>query len=263
MLNPESAGIHPTAVIHPRAELDSGVAVGPFAVIGEGVTVGAGTVIGAHVVLEGPTAIGRDNRIGPFACLGGAPQHVSYRGEPTRLRVGDRNLIREYVTLHRGTVSGRGETVVGNDNFIMIGCHVAHDCVLGNHVLMANQALLAGHVILEDHAVLGGLSGVHQYCRVGRGAMLAAISGAPMDVPPWSLVAGDRARFIGLNRVGIKRVGLSPETAHALRRAYRTIFRSHLKLEEALVEAQEEFGADPEVAHLLEFIRTSQRGVIR
>ena len=263
MLNPEPAGIHPTAVVHPRAELDPGAVVGPFAVIGAGVKIGAGTAIGAHAVLEGPTEIGRDNRIGPFVCLGGAPQHVGYRGEPTRLRVGDRNLIREYVTIHRGTVQGRGETVVGNDNFIMIGCHVAHDGVLGDHIIMANQAMLAGHVVLEDHVVLGGISGVHQYCRVGRGAMLGAISGTPMDVGPWSLVAGDRGRFIGLNRIGMKRVGLSPETTRALHRAYRTIFRSGLKLEEGLDKAQAEFGADPEVAHLLEFIRTSKRGVLR
>lgn len=263
MLNPEPSGIHPSAVIHPRAELDAGVSVGPFAVIGAEVRIAAGTVIGAHTVLEGPAEIGRDNWIGAFVCLGGPPQHVAYRGEPTRLRVGDRNRIREYVTIHRGTAQGRGETVVGNDNFIMVGCHVAHDCVLGNRIIMANQALLAGHVLLEDHVVLGGISGVHQYCRVGRGAMLAAISGAPMDVAPWSLVAGDRARFIGLNRIGMKRVGLATETVNALRRAYRVIFRSGLRLEEGLEQAQAEFGADPEVAHLLEFIRGSKRGVIR
>ena len=255
--------IHPSAVIHARAELAPGVSVGPYAVIGEAVKIGAGTRIGAHALLEGPTEIGRDNRIGPFAYLGAPPQHTAYRGEPTRLRVGDRNLIREYATLHRGTIQGRSETLVGDDNFIMVGCHIAHDCVVASHVTMANQTQLAGHVLIEDHAVLGAISGVHQYARVGRGAMLAGLSGAAMDVPPWSLVGGERARFVGLNRVGIKRVGLSPETANALRLAYRTIFRSGLKLEEALEEAAEEFGGDPEVAHLIEFVRASQRGVIR
>jgi UDP-N-acetylglucosamine acyltransferase len=255
--------LHSTAVVHPRAELAPGVAVGPYAVIGEGVKIGSGTSIGAHALVEGPTELGRDNVIGPFAYLGAPPQHTAYRGEPTRLRVGDRNSIREFATLHRGTVQGRGETVIGDDNFIMVGCHIAHDCVVASHVMMANQAQLAGHVLVEDHAVVGGLAGMHQYCRIGRGAMLAALSGAAMDVPPWSLVGGERARFVGLNRVGIKRVGLSQETANALRLAYRTIFRSGLKLEEALEEAAEEFGGDPEVAHLIEFVRASQRGVIR
>ena len=259
----DQTSIHPTAVVHAQAELGLGAVVGAFAVIGPGVVVGAGTEIGPHAVLEGTTVLGRQNRIGPFVCLGGPPQHTAYQGEPTRLTIGDRNVIREYVTVHRGTAQGRGETVIGHDNFLMVGAHVAHDCVVGSHVIMSNQAQLAGHVLLEDHAVIGGLSGLHQHTRMGRGAMLAALSGAPMDVPPWSLVGGERAHFIGLNRVAIKRVGLSEQTANALRRAYRTIFKSGLPLEEALVEAAEEFGGDPEVAHLIEFVRTSKRGVIR
>ena len=188
---------------------------------------------------------------------------MQYRGEETRLVIGDRNVIREYVTMHRGTARGLEETRVGSDNFIMALCHVAHDCILKDNIIMANSVQLAGHITVEDHVVFGGLAGVHQYCRVGRCSMVAGISRVPMDVPPFSLVGGSPARFVGLNRVGLRRIGLPRETTHALRQAYKIIFRSGKLLEEGLKQAQTEYGSVPEVAHVLEFIRGSQRGVIR
>ncbi len=255
--------IHPSAIVAPEAELAESVSIGPFAVIGPGVRIRAGTKVSAHVVIEGLTEIGEENFIGPFACLGAEPQHTDYHGEPTRLVIGNRNRIREYVTIHRGTAHGRGETIVGDDNFIMVGCHIAHDCVLGNGIIMANQAQLAGHVLVEDYAVFGGLTGVHQYARVGECAMVAALSGVSLDAPPFSLVGGERARLIGLNRIGLKRKEVPPDTVQAIRRAYRMIFHSGKLLKEALEKTDAELGDVPEVKHLIQFIRTSERGVLR
>jgi UDP-N-acetylglucosamine acyltransferase len=257
------AEIHPSAIVAQEAELAESVRIGPLAVIGPGVRIRAGTEVCAHVVIEGLTEIGEDNFIGPFACLGAEPQHTAYRGEETRLVIGSRNKIREYVTIHRGTAHGGGETLVGNDNFIMVGCHIAHDCKLGNGITMANQAQLAGHVRVEDHAVFGGLTGVHQYARVGECAMVAALSGVSLDAPPFSLVGGERARLIGLNRIGLKRREVPSETIQAIRRAYRIIFQSAKLLKDALEQTEAELGDVPEVKHLIQFIRTSERGVLR
>jgi UDP-N-acetylglucosamine acyltransferase len=255
--------IHPSAVVSEKAELGPGVSVGPSAIIGEGVRIGARTSVGPHALIEGLTEVGEDNTIGPFSYIGGPPQHTECHGEGTRLKIGDRNRIREYVTIHRGTEKGRGETHIGSDNFIMVGCHVAHDCILGNCIIMANQAQLAGHVEVEDYAVFGGLSGVHQYARVGESAMVAALAGVSLDAPPFSMVGGQRARLIGLNRVGLKRRGFSIDTIHAIREAYRIIFQSGKLLKEALGQAEQELGEVPEVGHLIEFIRRSERGVLR
>lgn len=254
--------IDPRAVVGEGARLADDVKIGPFAVIGGKVRIGRGTVVSAHAVIEDNTVIGEDNWIAPFAVLGGAPQHVTYKGEETSLVIGDRNKVREYVTIHRGTRGGRGETRVGSDNFIMVGCHIAHDCILGDRIIMANLATVAGHVVVEDDAVFGGFVGVHQYCKVGRAVMIAAGTKSPKDITPFALVGGEPPRFVGLNRVGLKRIGLPEASRSALRKAYRLIFGKE-GLEKGLARAEAEFGTVPEVAHLLEFIRTSERGILR
>jgi UDP-N-acetylglucosamine acyltransferase len=257
------AGIDPRAVIAAGAELEAGVTVGPFAIVGERVRIGAGTIVSAHAFIEGRVTLGRDNVIGPFVCIGTPPQHTGYKGEDTAVRIGDRNQIREYVTVHRGTADGHGETTLGSDNYLMVGCHVAHDCVVGSRVAMANLVSLAGHVEVEDDVVFGGFAGAHQRCRVGRGAMVAAMSKLVQDAPPFAMVGGDPVRFVGLNRVGLKRLKLTEETKTALRRAYRMIFAPGTGLEEGLQDAEREYGDYPEVRHVVEFIRESKRGVVR
>lgn len=255
--------IDPRAVVHEQAQLADDVEVGPFAVISGKVKIDGGTTVCAHAVIEDHVTIGRDNYIGTFAHIGGPPQHVAYKGEETTLTVGDRNRIREYVTVHRGTADGKGETVVGSDNFIMIGSHIAHDCVLGDRVILSNLATLAGHVVVEDDVVFGGFAAIHQYCRVGKVAMLAAGTKATQDVPPFSMVGGEPPRFVGLNRVGLKRVNLPEEKRTALRRAYRLIFGKSGGLEESLNQAEQEFGEVAEVLHVINFIKGSTRGVVR
>lgn len=255
--------IDPRAVVSPGAELDPSVSVGPYAIIGDRVRIGAGTVVSAHAFLEGRTEIGRDNVIGPFCVIGSAPQHTGYKGEDTSVRIGDRNQIREHVTIHRGTADGRVETALGSDNYIMVGCHLAHDCLVGDRVTMANLATLAGHVVVEDDVVLGGFAGAHQRCRVGRGAMVAAMSRMTQDAPPYSVVGGEPVRWVGLNRVGLKRLQLSEQAKTALRRCYRIIFSPGANLEEGLADAEKEYGDFPEVQHVVRFIRESKRGIIR
>jgi UDP-N-acetylglucosamine acyltransferase len=255
--------IHPTAIVDAAAELAAGVKVGPYAVIGPHVTVGAGTSIGAHAVLEGPLALGRDNAVGPFACVGGAPQDLKYAGEPTRLEIGDGNIIREFATVNRGTPGGGGVTRVGSRNMLMAYSHVAHDCVLGDHVVMANGATLAGHVTIEDHAIVGGLVAIHQHVRIGESAFLGGGAMVTLDVPPYCMAAGDRASLHGLNVVGLKRRGMSDEEVGALRTAYRTLFQSGLRLVEAVERARAEGGASKAVTHLLDFVAGSKRGLCR
>jgi len=255
--------IDPRAVVHEGAQLASDVEVGPFAVIGAEVKIGAGTSVSAHAVIEGEVTIGRDNYIGSFTHLGGPPQHVAYKGEKTTLTIGDRNRIREYVTMHRGTADGRGDTLVGSDNFIMIGSHIAHDCVLGDRIILANLGTVAGHVIIEDDVVFGGFVGVHQFCRVGKVAMIAAGTKATKDVPPFAIVGGEPPKFVGLNRVGLRRVNMPEESRTAVRKAYRTIFKKGEGLEDGLAKTEKEFGEVAEVGHLVRFIRESSRGVIR
>ena len=255
--------IHSTAVIHPGAVLGEGVKVGPFCVIGENVRIRRGTKIGSHVVIEGLTEIGESNYIAQFASLGAPPQDLKYRGEPTHLRIGDRNIIREYVTMHRGTVTGRSITEVGDDNLFMVGVHLPHDCKIGNKVIIANATHLGGHVTVEDGAVIGALVGIHQFARVGAVAMVAAKAGVPKDVPPYTIAAGDRATLFGLNKVGLERVGISPKSKASLKKAYRIIFQSSLQLNEAIKKVREEVEPCKEVVHLLEFIETSERGILR
>ncbi|MGZ3558312.1 MAG: acyl-ACP--UDP-N-acetylglucosamine O-acyltransferase [Thermodesulfobacteriota bacterium] len=256
--------IHPTATIDPKAEISKGVEIGPYSVIEKGVSIGEGTKIGPHVVIREWTEIGKGCHIFQFASIGEAPQFSGYRGEKTFLRMGDRNMIREFVTLHRGTVKGGGRTVIGNDNFIMAYAHVAHDCQIGNQVVMANGATLAGHILIEDYAIIGGLTAIHQFCRVGAFAIIGGLSGILLDIPPYTKAQGVRARLYGLNTVGLKRANFSEEALRALKKAYRIVFRSALTLEKAMRKlAEDEISQTPEVQHFLQFIQGSKRGISR
>jgi UDP-N-acetylglucosamine acyltransferase len=255
--------IHTTAIVHKAAELAPDVEVGPYSVIGEEVVVGKGTKIGAHAVLEGPTRIGEQCQIFPFASIGSIAQDVKYRGEKTELLIGDRNIFREFVTMNRATADGEGKTVIGSDNFFMAYSHVAHNCVIGNGVIMANAATLAGHIEIEDYAIIGGLAAVHQFVRIGAYAIISGLSGAAMDIPPYMLASGSRAKLFGLNIVGLKRHGFSSETINKLKQAYRILFRRALPLPKAVATVKEEVGICEEVNHLLSFIENSKRGVCR
>ncbi len=255
--------IDPRAVIDPQACLDSGVSIGPFAVIGPGVEIGAGTRIGPHVVIHGPTRLGRDNQVYPFASLGAAPQDKKYRDEPTWLEIGDRNVIREYCTFNRGTVQGGGVTRIGHDNWVMAYVHLAHDCIVGNHTVFANGASLAGHVTVEDYVILGGFTLVHQFCRLGAYGFSALGTVIKEDVPPFVTVAGNFAQPHGLNVEGLRRHGFEAERIAAIRRAYKTLYRHQLRLEEALAELAQQAAASPDVQRLFEFLQRSQRGIVR
>lgn len=255
--------IHPTAVIDPKAELGENVTVGPFAVIGGNVVIGRGTSIGAHAVIDGWTSIGEDNRIFPISSVGGIPQDLKFKGEKTWLKIGDRNMIREFTTLQPGTATGIGETVIGNDNLFMAYCHVAHDCLIGNRVIMANGSTLAGHVVVEDFAILGGLSAVHQYVRVGESAMLSGGAMVGQDVAPYTIAAGDRARMRGLNVVGLKRRGFPEENIRILKKAFRILLLSKSRISDALARIRSELPPIPQLVHFLEFIEKSERGICR
>ena len=255
--------IHPTAIIHPRARLGAGVRVGPYAVLREHVTIGERTAIGAHCVIEGRTTIGQDCQLFTGAVIGSPPQDLKYRGEDSTLVIGDRNKIREYVTINPGTEGGGGRTVIGSDCLLMAYSHVAHDCVLGDHVVLANSAALAGHITIEDRATVGGLVGIHQFVRVGTLAFVGGCSRVVQDIPPYSTCVGYPAKVFGLNHEGLKRVGLSSEAKQALHRAFKTLFHSKLAMSHALEHVAHEADSCPELAHLLAFIRQSKRGVCR
>jgi len=255
--------IHPQAIVDPGARLGKNVKVGPFSIIGADVEIGDDTWIGPHVVINGPTRIGRLNKIYQFASLGEAPQDLKYAGEPTRLEVGDRNVIREYVTFSRGTVTGEGVTRVGSDNLFMAYVHVAHDCQVGDHTVFANCATLGGHVTIGDHAVLGGFTGVHQFCRVGAHCMTGVATVTFKDIPPYLLVYGNTAQPYGLNLRGLKRRGFSEGSIETLKHAYKILYRSGLRLEEALAQLRALAPQCPEVGTLVSFIVASERGIIR
>lgn len=257
------ARIHPSAIVAAGAELAADVAVGPYAIIGDQVRVGAGTRIGPHVVVEGPTEVGRECQIAPHAVLGTAPQDLKYRGEATRLRVGDGVVIREFATLNRGTVGGGGLTSVGERSVLMAYCHVAHDCHLGRGVIMANCATLAGHVIIEEHAIIGGLAGIHQFVKIGRHALVGACSGVLKDIPPFVKAQGVRAKLYGLNSVGLRRHQFAPETIRRLKAAYRLLFHGGLNTSQALERIASEVDTCPEVEQMVAFIKSSTRGVAR
>jgi len=259
--------IHPTAIVDPAAELAATVVVGPYAVIGPGVEVGEGTTIGAHAVIEGPATIGRDNRIFAHACLGGAPQDMKYRGEPTALAIGDRNTIREFCTFNRGTTQDSGITRIGDDNWIMAYVHIAHDVQLGNRTILANNATLAGHVHIGDWVIVGGLTGVHQFCHIGAHAMTGFQSHVAQDVPPFMMAVGHPLAVRGFNIEGLRRRGFSAERIAQVKQMHRLIYRDGLTLEQATASIDALRGALPEgdadVQTMLDFLAASTRGIAR
>ncbi|MEB3237262.1 MAG: acyl-ACP--UDP-N-acetylglucosamine O-acyltransferase [Candidatus Sericytochromatia bacterium] len=255
--------LHPTAVVHPSARLADGVVVGPYAVIGEDVQIGARTTVGPHVVIEPHTTLGDDCRIFPGAVLGAVPQDLKFDGERTRCIIGDRNTIRECVTINRGTAAS-GETRVGHDNLLMAYVHVAHDCVVGNGIVLANAATLAGHVTVGDGAVVGGLVGVHQFCRIGALAMIGAMSRIVQDVPPYALAEGSPPRVSGTNVIGLRRAGVAAEVRTALKEAYRILYRQRLNVGQAVaaIEAEPALMEQAEVRHLVAFVKGGTRGLV-
>jgi UDP-N-acetylglucosamine acyltransferase len=259
----KSGGIHPTAIVAASAEIGDGVTVGPYSVVGEHVSVSDGTSVGAHVVIEGWTEIGRGCRVFSHAVLGTEPQDLKFQGEKSRLIIGDYTVIREFATINRATVRGGGKTIVGNHTLIMAYAHVAHDCILGDHVILANAATLGGHVVIDDYAIVGGLCGVHQFCRIGRYALVGGCSGVNQDIPPFIKAQGNRPKLYGLNTVGLKRHNVPNKVLQSLRRAYRLLFQSGLNTSQAIARIQEEIWDCEEVQHLVQFIKTSERGVAR
>jgi UDP-N-acetylglucosamine acyltransferase len=253
--------VHPTTLVEPGAELAAGVSIGPFAIVGPEVRVGPGTSIGSHTVLEGRMAIGAECRIGSHVVIGAPPQDVKYHGEPTQVVIGDRCLIREFATIHRASVGGSGVTSIGPDCFIMAYAHVAHDCQVGEQVIMANLASLAGHVQIGSFVVIGGMTGIHQFVRIGDYAFLGACSGALQDIPPFVKVQGDRGKPYGLNVVGLRRHGFSVETIRALKAAYHLVYTSGLNTSQALEQLEQRFPGSPEVQRFADFIKRSQRGI--
>ena len=255
--------IHDTAVIDPRADLDSDVEVGPYSIIGPHVKIGKGTKISSHVVVEGRTKIGEGNVIFSFATVGTVPQDMKYKGEASELIIGNYNTIREYASLNPGTQGGGMVTQVGDYNLLMMYCHIAHDCTLGNRNIIANGATLGGHVVVEDFVIVGGLVGIHQFVRVGSGAILGAGSMVSKDVPPFCNATGDRARLRGLNAEGMKRRGFDKGKITTLKKAYRMIFQAKLKTKDALEKVRREFPDSDEVQRLVSFIAGSKRGTCR
>lgn len=254
--------IHPTAIVDPKARLGAGVSVGPFTTVGPNVELGDGVRLASHVVVGGHTRIGAGTAVYPFASLGLGPQHMAYKGEPTRLEIGANNIIREHVTMHTGTVAGGGLTVVGERNLVMVGCHVAHDCRVGSNTVMANASLLGGHVTIGDYVVLGGHCAVHQFVRIGRYAMISGMAGVADDVIPYGYAFGaynPRAALVGLNLIGLKRRGFDRERIHTLRTAYRLLFAEEGTLQERMADVEELYGKDDAVAEILAFIRADAK----
>jgi UDP-N-acetylglucosamine acyltransferase len=260
---PMAAGIHSTAIVAADAKLASDVEIGPYSIIGPEVAIGEATVIGAHVVIAARTTLGRRNRVFQFASLGEIPQDRKYDGQPTRTVIGDDNVIREYVTIHAGTTQDRGVTTIGNGNWLLAYSHIAHDCVVGNETTFSNNAQLAGHVIIEDHAALGGFVGVHQFCRVGAHAFIAAGSIVLQDVPPYVTAAGYPAKPHGTNNEGLRRRGFTPEDLVAIKRAYKTLYRSSLTLDDARTQIATDAKGAAVLGPLAAFLETAGRGIIR
>jgi UDP-N-acetylglucosamine acyltransferase len=259
--------IHPSAIIDPKAELDSSVEVGAYSIVGPNVSIGAGTVVGPHVVIEGHTTIGRDNKFFQFSSIGAAPQDKKWAGEPTRLEVGDRNTVREFCTFNLGTAQDKGVTRLGNDNWISAYVHLAHDCQVGSNTIFSNNAQLAGHVEVGDWAILSGYAGVHQFCKIGAHAFIGMYTSLTQDVPPYVLVSGNPAGARGVNIEGLKRRGFTREQLDAIRAAYKSIYRSGLTLEEAKAALQEQEAelaeAAPHLRAMREFLDSATRGIVR
>lgn len=258
-----ASSIHPTAVVEDGAVIGEDCHIGPFCTIGAEVTLGSGVHLESHVVIDGMTSIGDETRAFPFVSIGHAPQDLKYKGEPTATRIGKRNHIREFVTIHRGTAGGGGLTQIGDDNLLMAQVHVAHDCTIGNEVIMANAATLAGHVEIADRANVGAYSGVHQFCRVGREAFVGGYSVVVKDALPFAISQGNHAKCYGMNRIGMKRRGYSKETIEKLHRAYHLLLSSKLNTTQAVERIRDEITDCAEVDYLVEFIETSTRGVVK
>ena len=258
-----SCSIHPTAVVDPGAELADGVELGAHATVGPNVRLGEGVVLRAHAHVTGHTELGAESVVYPFASIGERPQDQKYRGEDTRLAIGARNQLREYVTVNPGTATGGGVTEIGDDNLLMAGAHVAHDCRIGNRVILSNQVMLAGHVTVEDHAVVEASSGIQQFLRIGESAFVGAISGVIQDVAPFCFVHGYPARVLKLNRVGLERRGWDAERISAVERAYRIVFRSRLAPAEAFAQVREELPDSKDAQRLLSFLEAAERGFAR
>lgn len=254
---------HPTAIIHPNAKLADDVQIGAYSIIGEHVEIDSGTTVGPHVVINGHTRIGKNNRIFQFSSLGEIPQDKKYANEPTRLEIGDNNTIREFCTFNLGTIQDGGVTRVGNNNWMMAYVHLAHDCQVGNNTIFANNAQLAGHVQVDDFAILGGFTVVHQFCQIGGHAITGMGTILFQDIPPYVTVSGNPAAPHGTNSEGLKRRGYSSTAVMAIKRAYKTIYRSGLSLDEAKAAINKQTAEHPELAPLVEFLNRSQRGIVR
>ncbi|CNL05666.1 acyl-ACP--UDP-N-acetylglucosamine O-acyltransferase [Yersinia pseudotuberculosis] len=259
----KTAFIHPSSIVEEGAVIGAGVYIGPFCIVGSQVEIGAGTELKSHVVVNGITKIGCDNQIYQFATIGEANQDLKYAGEPTRVEVGDRNRIRESVTIHRGTIQGGGVTKVGCDNLLMVNTHVAHDCVIGNRCILANNAALGGHVEIDDYAIIGGMTAIHQFCVIGAHVMVGGCSGITQDVPPFVIAQGNHATPFGINIEGLKRRGFDKESLHAIRSAYKLLYRSGRTLDEVKPEIAELAEQYPVVKAFNDFFARSTRGIIR
>jgi len=255
--------IHPTAIVDPKAEIDAHAAIGPYSIIGANVSIGAGAIIGPHVVIDPYVSIGPDCKIFQYASIGTQPQAVKFKGEKTYVKIGRGTVVREFATINRGTAFGTGITEIGEENFLMAYCHVAHDCVTGRQVILANNATLAGHIVIGNYVTVGGFVGIHQFVRIGEYAYVGGKSGVFKDIPPYVVAAGDRAKLYGLNRIGLKRHGFPTATVTELKKVYRIFFRIGITLNEAIERAQAEADHLPEVINFINFIKSSQRGIAR
>lgn len=255
--------IHATAIVDKEALIDENVFIGPFCTIGRGTQIKKGSRLVSHVVVEGKTEIGEGCQIYPFASIGFPPQDIKYKGEETGVKIGNNNIIREYVTIHRASVGGHGVTTIGNNNFLLAYVHVAHDCTIGNNVVLVNLATLAGHVVVEDYAYIGGIVAIHQFTRIGAYAMVGGFSGIGQDIPPYTMASGPRAKLFGLNTVGLKRHGFPDATIAELKKAYKILFRGKHTLKEAIKKVQAELPYTDEIKHLIEFIEKNKRGICR
>jgi UDP-N-acetylglucosamine acyltransferase len=255
--------IHPTAIVDSKAEIDANVTIGPYTIIRENVVIGAGTEIGPHVAVDPFTTIGPDCRIFQFASIGATPQAIKFEGEETHVQIGRGTVVREFVTINRGTGFGGGVTEVGEENFLMAYCHIAHDCKTGRQVILANNATLAGHITIDDYVTVGGLVAIHQFVRIGKYAYVGGKSAVVKDIPPYVIAAGDRATLHGLNKVGLKRRGMSEEAIAALKKTYRIMFRIGLTLNESIERVKAEVRMLPEVVEFIDFIQASTRGITR
>lgn len=251
------------AVVDINAEIADDVTIGPFSIIGADVQIDSGTVIGPHVVIKGSTTLGKDNTIYQFSSIGEDPQDQKYADEETRLEIGDRNTIREFTTMHRGTLQDRGITQIGNDNLFMAYTHVAHDCIIGDHVIMANGASIAGHVHLGEHAILGGFTLVHQFTQIGAYSFSAMGSAITQDIPPYVMVGGRPTRPYGINSVGMERIGISPEVVRQIRKAYKILYKNNMRLEDAIEEMEDLAGESKELSDMVSFLRNVTRGILR